>query len=92
MGFFAIEGIRHEPILADHQVLELRIRQGQVHVLRRRKAEDRFPNWELGGEATDDIRCYVVTRGRRYAVTRAGCDAVTGAQLKRAHGRPPATA
>ena len=44
-------------ILAD-QVLELRIRQGQVHVLRRRKVldpEDQFPNWELGGEATDDI-------------------------------------
>jgi hypothetical protein len=34
--------------------------------------EDQFPNWELGGEATDDIRCYVVTR--------AGCYAVTGAQ------------
>jgi hypothetical protein len=33
-------------ILAD-QVLELRISQGQVHVLRRRKAEDQFPNWEL---------------------------------------------
>jgi hypothetical protein len=41
-------------ILAD-QVLELRIRQGQVHVLRRREAEDQFPNWELGGEAIDDI-------------------------------------
>ena len=41
-------------ILAD-QVLELRIRQGLVHVLRRREAEDQFPNWELGGEAIDDI-------------------------------------
>ena len=30
----------------------------------------------------DDISCYVVTRGRRYAVTRAECDAAT-----RAHGR-----
>ena len=28
------------------------MRQGQVHVLRRRKVldpEDQFPNWELGG-------------------------------------------
>ncbi len=38
-------------ILAD-RAFELRIRQGQVHVLRRRKVldpGDQFPNWELGG-------------------------------------------
>ena len=37
-------------ILSD-QALKLRIRQGQVHALRRRKVldpEDQFPNWELG--------------------------------------------
>ena len=41
-------------ILAD-QVRELRIRQGQVHVLRRRKVldpEDQFPNCELGAETS----------------------------------------
>ena len=44
-------------ILAD-QVHELRIRQGQVHVLRPSKVldpEDQFPNWELGSEVVDDI-------------------------------------
>ena len=44
-------------ILAD-RVLELRMRGGPIYVLRRRKAldpEDQFPNWELGGEAADDI-------------------------------------
>ena len=44
-------------ILAD-QVPELRIRQGQVHVLRPSKVldpEDQFPNWELGSEVVDDI-------------------------------------
>ena len=44
-------------ILAD-QVLELEYARGRVHVLRRRKVldpEDQFPNWELGGEATDDM-------------------------------------
>lgn len=36
-------------ILAD-QVLELRIRQGQVQVLRQMlDPEDQFPNWEPGG-------------------------------------------
>jgi hypothetical protein len=44
--------------IVSDQALELRIRQGQVHVLRRRKVldpEDQFPNWELGGEVADDI-------------------------------------
>ncbi len=44
-------------ILAD-QVLELRMRQGQVHVLPRRNvldSEDQMPSWELGGEAADVI-------------------------------------
>ena len=36
-------------ILAD-QVLELRIRQGQVQVVRQMlDPEDEFPNWEPGG-------------------------------------------
>ncbi len=44
-------------ILAD-QVPELRVRAGQVHVLRRRKVldpEDQMPSWELRGEAADVI-------------------------------------
>ena len=66
--------------------------------LRRRKVldpEDQQPHWDLGGEATDELWCNDVTRARRYAVTRcyavtrAECDAVTGARFERARGRPP---
>ena len=66
--------------------------------LRRRKVldpEDQQPHWDLGGEATDELWCNDVTRARRYAVTRcyavtrAECDAVTGARFERARRRTP---
>jgi hypothetical protein len=44
-------------ILAD-QVLELRMRGGSLHCLRRLKVLDPIgqePDWELGGEVADDI-------------------------------------
>jgi hypothetical protein len=50
-------GVIETTILPD-QVLELRMRDGQVHVLRRRKLfdpEDEKPSWDFGGEMTDVI-------------------------------------
>ena len=47
-----------DTVILAGQALELRIRQGQVHVLRRSKVldpEDQFQTGSSGGEVADDI-------------------------------------